>query len=407
MISVSLIIVTSILSAQETGRRTIFLKSGERLDGEVVKRSEEHLVLKVEEEEKRVPLKSVKGEMSRKTADSMTEMLKLLGSDYEWWVTDSPSMVAVFPKSSDWQQRINSLRGFFSYLAKLFSVEFEYEPLIVIASPNDAKGKLDLTHYGYYDDSTMRLFIRSDSGDTVLKHEAVHLFHLEHSKKNGLPQALWVIEGLAALFENATLECGRVKPPPANRSEETRKLFSFDALPKLTDFIEQDFSAFYQNPAENYSLASCLLNFVYKKNLLEKFLKEYSKTCKDDRGGTKALEKVFEKKMEEIETEFHLFIKSLPRPSDLPPVDSPFIGVETQEIDKRLRIAKVIRNSPAERSGFKVGDILISLNGVYVKSFDNLRRILSSCKSGDRLKFILLRDDSIFEGEVTTNGVRD
>jgi len=387
--------------------RAVFLKSGERLNGFVLERTKETIILKVGEKRKRIALRDIKAELSVETADSLISMISTLGDDYEWFVLERLNFAIILPKDSDWRKRTENLASYFKYLEKLFTPAFLREPLIVIAKPDDSQTKLGLTHYGYYDDATLRILIRSDSGDTVLKHESVHLYHLEYAKKNGLPQALWVIEGLATLFENASLESGTVKPPPANRAEEARRLYCFNALPKLTDFLAQDFSAFYQNPAENYSLASCFLNFIYKKDCLEKFLQEYYVTCKDDKSGVKALEKVFGKTINAIETDFYGFLSTLPRVPDLPPAGAPFLGIETQESDKRVHIVKVIRNSPANKAGLKPNDILVSLGGVYVKTLGNLKTALASYKSGDKLKLVFLRDGSIFEGDVTLEAVRD
>ncbi len=51
----------------------------------------------------------------------------------------------------------------------------------------------------------------------------------------------------------------------------------------------------------------------------------------------------------------------------------------------------VVPNSPAERGGFKAGDMIVAINGTKIERFDDLQRIVGS-SAGDELSFTVERD---------------
>ena len=79
-------------------------------------------------------------------------------------------------------------------------------------------------------------------------------------------------------------------------------------------------------------------------------------------------------------------------------------GLEIQSVDMRVAryfgldkpegaiVSDVQRNSPAERAGFKVGDIIVQVNGERIINEDNISALVSDAKAGDVLKMKILRD---------------
>ena len=54
----------------------------------------------------------------------------------------------------------------------------------------------------------------------------------------------------------------------------------------------------------------------------------------------------------------------------------------------------MIENSPAEKAGFKQGDVILSLNGAQIDDNRDLTRKVASLLAGDRAQFVVLRDGS-------------
>ncbi len=88
-------------------------------------------------------------------------------------------------------------------------------------------------------------------------------------------------------------------------------------------------------------------------------------------------------------------------------------GLEIQTVDVRVAryfgldkaegviISDVKRGSPAERGGFKVGDIIVEVNGERIVNEDNIQAIVSERKAGDVLKMKVLREKKFMNLELT------
>jgi serine protease Do len=80
------------------------------------------------------------------------------------------------------------------------------------------------------------------------------------------------------------------------------------------------------------------------------------------------------------------------------------IGVEVRELDATEAkaapdgagavITSVLRDTPAEKAGFKNGDVVIEFDGEHVRSATQLRRIVEETRPGREVKAIVLRAGS-------------
>ncbi len=62
--------------------------------------------------------------------------------------------------------------------------------------------------------------------------------------------------------------------------------------------------------------------------------------------------------------------------------------------EKGAIVANVIENSPAEKAGFRQGDVILSLNGTQIDDNRDLTRKVASLLAGDRAQFVVLREGS-------------
>lgn len=88
-------------------------------------------------------------------------------------------------------------------------------------------------------------------------------------------------------------------------------------------------------------------------------------------------------------------------------------GWDIQSVDARVAryfgldkaegviVSDVKRGSPAERSGFKVGDIIVELNGEHVLNEESVSAIVSEGKAGDILKMKVLREKQFMNINLT------
>lgn len=81
-----------------------------------------------------------------------------------------------------------------------------------------------------------------------------------------------------------------------------------------------------------------------------------------------------------------------------------WLGVEIQPVTEEIAaslgmeeaqgalVANVIKDSPASRSGFKVGDVILNMDGQPIDEFKDLPRLVASTSAGSKAKFKVFRD---------------
>ncbi len=82
----------------------------------------------------------------------------------------------------------------------------------------------------------------------------------------------------------------------------------------------------------------------------------------------------------------------------------PYINQElTQNIklDTGIYVADVIRNSPAERSGMKRGDILLEIDGIKLEKMSELRTYIYSKKVGEKVNIKYVRGNKEYQISIT------
>lgn len=93
-------------------------------------------------------------------------------------------------------------------------------------------------------------------------------------------------------------------------------------------------------------------------------------------------------------------------------IERPFLGIRYKMIDRQTAILndipegayiiEVVENSPAEKAGLQEEDIILEFDGKKIKGDDeqNLQKLISQKKVGDRVKIKIWREDKTIEKEV-------
>jgi serine protease Do len=81
-----------------------------------------------------------------------------------------------------------------------------------------------------------------------------------------------------------------------------------------------------------------------------------------------------------------------------------WLGVEIQPVTEEIAaslgleeaqgalVANVVKDSPASRSGFRVGDVILNMDGEPIDEFKDLPRLVASTSAGSKAKFKVFRD---------------
>jgi len=80
--------------------------------------------------------------------------------------------------------------------------------------------------------------------------------------------------------------------------------------------------------------------------------------------------------------------------------NSPYMGVEGDPEDKQARITRVVPDSPAEKAGLKVDDVITSFDGKKIEGYAELRPQILKKKVGDKVAVEILRGDKTLTREL-------
>lgn len=77
----------------------------------------------------------------------------------------------------------------------------------------------------------------------------------------------------------------------------------------------------------------------------------------------------------------------------------PYLGVTVKEVDDRVIVQNLWKNSPAEKAGLKSKDYIISVNGKRIYNQDDLSDIIQEMKVGDKVTLEIERDGKLMKKE--------
>ncbi|HQR06964.1 MAG TPA: trypsin-like peptidase domain-containing protein [Gemmatales bacterium] len=77
----------------------------------------------------------------------------------------------------------------------------------------------------------------------------------------------------------------------------------------------------------------------------------------------------------------------------------PQLGVDPVDRDGKVRIENIVKESPAEKAGLKVGDIIKNINGKDIVKAEDIYALVRKARSGNEFKMLVIRDGD--EKEIT------
>ena len=170
----------------------------------------------------------------------------------------------------------------------------------------------DLSPYGYYMPSSQTMVMNIDTGGGTLVHELTHALIVYD-----FPAVSdWFNEGLGSLHEQCTVNENEVVGLENWRLPALQKAITAGKLRSLKDLVTRDD---FRGRLEgmNYAQARYFVMYMQSKGLLKDFYARYRDNHEGDAAAVKAIEKVFGKKIDEIEKGFVAYVKTLhfpPRP---------------------------------------------------------------------------------------------
>jgi RNase P/RNase MRP subunit p29 len=223
---------------------------------------------------------------------------------------------------------------------------------------------------------------------SVIMHEFTHALHYADMAARRQKHPIWMIEGLATLFETVKRENGDFKPVHSQRLAVLQAVVRSKRHIAWAQMMKLNHAAFMRTAPVAYAQARYMLLYMFEKGLLKRFYDAYTEneSYADDKSALRTVEVVFGKPIAEVEHDWRQWVLAQKVPG------VPFLGVRTKQEGERLVVVEVTAKSPADKAGVKVGDALASLDGEPLAKMDDLLAALGQREVGEEVPVQVKRE---------------
>jgi hypothetical protein len=231
----------------------------------------------------------------------------------------------------------------------------------------------------------------------VMTHEFTHALHAGDLDPIGQEHPIWIVEGLASMFEAGQFEGETLVPKDNYRLWYLRAAARMNKLIPLEKLITWDQKQFIGNPNMAYGQASSVMLYLYEQGLLRQFYDGYKADFAKDPSGKWTLERITGKTIREFDRDWQAWmVRRTPPPTNTGP-DGAFLGVQFAQGNDGLKIEQVVPQGPAAAAGVKVGDVIVGMNELDVRDQQSLVPLLKEFKPGDSVVFKLRRGEAYLD----------
>jgi tetratricopeptide (TPR) repeat protein len=291
----------------------------------------------------------------------------------------------VFATNTD-RDTLNALRDDLTARAEalweqLFDHRLEQYVTIIIPKP----GTIEMGRIG-------GVFRRSDATivarrvGMTCRHEFTHALHFADIEARAQLHPIWVLEGLATLYETAEFQHGRLLPMPNDRLNALKFFLARDRLHPLRKLLTVDQEGFMEDPAVFYAMSRYLMMYLEENGKLREWYLAYTAAYEEDDTGREALESVFGEDLDAIEEDWLEWVKRLPRPAMAVRTNQPYLGVQVSPATEGLAVQRVIPGSGADEAGLQAGDLIVRVSGRQLADGTELIRLVTAREVGDDVK---------------------
>jgi hypothetical protein len=336
---------------------------------------------------------------------------KRYGGDYLVEIDHGAKLV--FATNTD-RETLNDLKSDLTRQAgalwgELFDYKFERYITIIIPKPGAVRMGIAA---GVYQPGSAQLVAKRIG--MTLRHEFTHALHFADLEGRAQIHPIWVLEGLATLFETSRFEGGKLLPQPNERllalqyylarqqkNAAAKKKKDKFMLPSLADFLEYDQKKFLRRAHLSYAMCRYLMMYLYEKGKLRQWYQAYTAGFEAEPTGRAAWEKVFGQDLAAIETDWKAWVRSLPAPPRYVRTDQAYLGVSVTPAVEGLTVRAVVPGSGAARAGLQAGDLIVKADGRRLADGGELLQLVHEHNVGDAVPIRYRRDGEYHDTAVT------
>jgi C-terminal processing protease CtpA/Prc len=199
---------------------------------------------------------------------------------------------------------------------------------------------------------------------------------------------IWLVEGLATLFETARHEPSQVTPLHSQRLAIIQQAIRARQSIPWAKLMAMEHPVFMQHALVAYAQSRYMLFYMLEKGLLKKFYDAYTEKegYTDDKSALRTIEVLFGKPIAEVENDWKQWVLA----QKVPPL--PFLGVRTKAEKGKLLVEEVVPNSPAGKAGLKKGDLIATMDGHPVDEPNDLMEAIGNKSVGEELALQVERE---------------
>jgi hypothetical protein len=230
-------------------------------------------------------------------------------------------------------------------------------------------------------------FVDARAMGSDLSHEFTHALHFADQDARRQEHRVWLIEGLACLYQDSDTVSERLVPRvDSNLAEIQNEVAAAKHFPlKTLMSLERN-----QFTSRHYSQARYLCLYLYQTKKLGEFYKEYLND--EDATGIQAAEKIYGKKIDEIETDWKAWVGGLKPLALAGVVGQASSGIWPKAQPDGIGVLHFLPDSAAEAAGMQLGDVIVRMNQRRIIDADDLSLEVGAHKVGDKVEVEFRRD---------------
>ena len=342
--------------------------------------------------------------LHRSAEKKIAELKKTFGNDYLYEIDDADKLI--FATNTDRPTldalKQNLIRQAHSQWDQIFEHKPDQYICVVVPSPREFHKIIRMPGVEGIYQHDIRTLTAKGLG-FVTQHEFTHALHAADLDPLGQEHPIWLVEGMAVLFEHAEYEMGAdgkevLTPRDNERTVRLQAEARQKKLMPLSRLFKMDQSEFLsQRVLQCYAESGSVMQYLYEQKLLRKFYDTFKATYAKDKTARLALEQTVGKPLEDFENDWKAWMLTRLPPSGQIGPDSPYLGIEFGEANDGMLIQILKTGGPAARAHLHVGDVIIAMDGQDTRDQMTFAPMLTSRKPGDRVILRLRRNRAYLE----------